>query len=560
MNRWPWVFICVVFGVLLLVCGLLVPAHLRAVDSRVIQLAAGQSPSFVEKGLALVDGKKLGAAELLSDAAQQHRIPEHEELRLAVTNLAKESPTLAVWGRVAPRLETLVEASLTSSNSEPFTDVAIRSENREKLLDYLAASRNPAVQQMLRFRAETNTTIFPSSQSSAGQALDAALSITGLLLQRSHLNAAMSNAVFSSALEANRGNSQPFEQALMDMMSLGQRFNWGQLVEFVSQIRDFETLHYQAGLVRKAGRQLPVLFAAVELSDEPAAVANYLMLFSESGLDDLGASLRFGSAGVRELLQRNQRLYVSGSYPHLFAGYTLRAPQFALMVKLLLYLAAGFVLAMALHFARPQVSALERPLQVRGFHIAREILFSVGFLLVVLLVSEPFLAQDNQKAEFRFQLRLPSVGGVVPAGTTGVNESFNGSYMNQTVLLTMLLFFVLQALLYVASLVKLAEIHRQQVPARMKLKLLENEDHLFDAGLYLGFLGTIISLILVSLGVFKQPSLMAAYSSTSFGILFVVLFKVVHLRTARRKLLLEAEARFPDQVEPETAHTFAAPL
>src|SRR5260370_32406684 len=43
--------------------------------------------------------------------------------------------------------------------------------------------------------------------------------------------------------------------------------------------------------------------------------------------------------------------------------------------------------------------------------------------------------------------------------------------------------------------------------SRIKLRLLENEDHLFDAGLYLGFVGTIISLILVSVGVIKQPSL-----------------------------------------------------
>jgi hypothetical protein len=121
----------------------------------------------------------------------------------------------------------------------------------------------------------------------------------------------------------------------------------------------------------------------------------------------------------------------------------------------------------------------------------------------------------------------------------------------------MLLFFVLQALLYVASLVKLAEIRRQQVPSRMKLKLLENEDHLFDAGLYLGFFGTIVSLILVSLGVFKQPSLMAAYSSTSFGILFVVTFKILHLRRARRQLLLKTESESSNRVaEP----ALAAPL
>ena len=128
-------------------------------------------------------------------------------------------------------------------------------------------------------------------------------------------------------------------------------------------------------------------------------------------------------------------------------------------------------------------------------------------------------------------------GGAVPAGIAGIQQTI----MNPTILLTLLVFFVLQALIYIACLVKLAEIRRQQVPPRMKLRLLENEDHLFDAGLYLGFVGTIISLIIASMGLVKF-SLMAAYSSTSFGIIFVVIFKIFHLRPARRKLLLEAEA------------------
>ncbi len=112
--------------------------------------------------------------------------------------------------------------------------------------------------------------------------------------------------------------------------------------------------------------------------------------------------------------------------------------------------------------------------------------------------------------------------------------------MNPTSLLTLVLFFVLQGLLYIACLVKLAEIRRQNVLPRIKLRLLENEEHLFDAGLYLGFCGTIISLILVSLGVIA-PSLMAAYGSTSFGIIFVSIFKIFNLRPLKRKLLLESE-------------------
>jgi hypothetical protein len=114
--------------------------------------------------------------------------------------------------------------------------------------------------------------------------------------------------------------------------------------------------------------------------------------------------------------------------------------------------------------------------------------------------------------------------------------------MDTRSLLTLLLFFVLQGLIYCACLVKLSEVRRQNVPAHVRLKLLENEEHLFDGGLYLGFAGTIVCLILVSLGIIQQ-SLMAAYSSTSFGIIFVSIFKIFNLRPVRRQLLLQAEER-----------------
>jgi hypothetical protein len=85
---------------------------------------------------------------------------------------------------------------------------------------------------------------------------------------------------------------------------------------------------------------------------------------------------------------------------------------------------------------------------------------------------------------------------------------------------------------------KLAEIRGQKVPAPLRLKLLENEEHLFDAGLYLGFCGTIVALILSIMGV-SQFSLMSGYSSTAFGIIFVSIFKIFHLRPYRRQLLME---------------------
>jgi len=128
--------------------------------------------------------------------------------------------------------------------------------------------------ELLRCRELTNTVLFPPSHSASGQALDAAVSVCGLLLDESHFSPSLSNAIYTLAIDANdRRNSQPLEQFLLDLMSLGQRLNWGQLVEFVGSTEDAETLRLQANLARRAGGELPVLFAAVQLTGTPKGVA-----------------------------------------------------------------------------------------------------------------------------------------------------------------------------------------------------------------------------------------------------------------------------------------------
>jgi len=567
MSRWVIFLVCAIFGLVLLICGLLMPAHLRAVDAIVLQKAGRGTPSLVAGGLSLVQNNQLGAAQLYYSAAQRAWLVDAHRLGEAVEELARRQPALRSTGSSEQgSLGALLESN-PGDRESTFTEFIVLAEPRTKALKWLTASRDPLVQSLLHFRSLTNTVLFPPSLSTSGQALDAAIAIGGLLAEGGHLSKELNNAMLVLAAEANRTwNPHPLEQVLMDLMSLGQRFNWGQLATFAKQINDAETLRVLANLARRS-ESVPVVYAAVCLTGNAAGVAKYLTNFSETGLNDLRWSLRHGAGGVNELLQRNQRLCnsrycervaaLTGS-GKLFAfvpDYAPKTPRLALLQKWSLFLLGGFFMAAAFHFAR-RVTTLEKPLEVRGFHLAREVLFALGLLVVVLLLSEPFLAQGSQKESPPFQLRLPTVGGVVPAGIPGALPKI----MNQLSLLTMLLFFVLQALLYVASLVKLAEVRRQHVPARMKLKLLDNEDHLFDAGLYLGFLGTIISLILVSLGVFKQPSLMAAYSSTCFGILFVVMFKILNLRPARRQLLLKAESESSNRLAPSAEPSLAAPL
>lgn len=566
MSRWAWFAIYAVVGLLLVGAGWLVPAHLRAVDIAVIEQAGRQSPGLIERGLLLAQEHQAESASLLLKAAEQQNLPGREKLAVAV-DLSRHSAAVAMPATKSRALGNLLGANFSivrSFQSEPITDFILRSENRERLLEQLKNSSDPVAQELLKCRALSKTVIFPPSQSSAGQAFDAAIILGGLLSEEDGLSGQLRNAMLVAATKANTGaGSTTVEQALMDLMSLGQRFTWEQLSTYVGKIPDIDTLRTLTGLLRNAGKNLPVIFSALALSQNSAAVADYLVNFGDSGPSDIAASLRYGTGALNELLQRNQRLYVSkvrdrfSGVTSLFTGVSLRSPGAALGIKWLLYLAGGFLLALAAHTAI-RVPEAERPLHVRGFHVAREALFALGFLGLVLILTEPFLAHEARKASIFPVLHIPGTGTAAAAPTSNLIKQ---SFMNKETMLTMLLFFVLQGLLYIACVVKLAEIRRQNVPPRTKLKLLENEEHLFDAGLYLGLVGTIFSFILVSVGVSK-PSLMAAYSSTSFGIIFVSIFKILNLRPLKRKLVLQVESTMPEAPAPAPVHThpLAAPL
>src|SRR5438477_2114505 len=209
MNRWVWFSLCAMLGLALVICGLLMPIHLRAVDVSVIQRAGRNSPSLIEKGTALAGEKNLGAAQLLLQAAQAQGVPGAEKLGFDVGRLANEHPGFRVWGGGEAHLEVLFGATPKQANPapEPLTEFMIRQTNRSKALSLLEHSTNPAVQELLRCRNLTNTTLIYSSQSSAGQAFDAAIAISGLLLEERCFNPALSNSVTALASQANRGAS-----------------------------------------------------------------------------------------------------------------------------------------------------------------------------------------------------------------------------------------------------------------------------------------------------------------------------------------------------------------
>jgi hypothetical protein len=551
MQRVFWLIVFVLLGLTLLTCGLLVPAHLRAVDAAVVQQAGANTRSLVQEGNSLLGLEKWGAAQMFWQVARADQLPGQEKLGAALTNFSLSHPQLMVWGGADPDLETVIppRPSAQPSGIPSAFDLIEQPASREKILDWLRISPRPVIQELLQIRLATNTTLFPPATSVSGQALDTILMLTGVLMHGGHIAPALQEEIYKLTAQANRAHDyQDVERVMLDLLSLSKRFNWVQLSLFIRQIEDLPTLRRLALLVRENETAVPVIFAAVTFSSQPASVAGYLTEYNLTGVKDLRFGLGAGLGGLKELLATRERIYYPklreqlvqydpwGTFFYAILGWCRVALWAALVLKYLFFLAGGFLLANAYHLAKPAASALERPLQVPGLAPARQVLMAFCLLLVILFLNEPFLAQENQHAEYPLRLSLLKVSNAVLAETPPASNPI----MNQIALLSLLLFFVLQALIYIACLIKLAEIRRQNVGPRLKLKLLENEDHLFDAGLYLGFVGTIIALILMSMRI-VEPSLMAGYSSTSFGIIFVSILKIFHVRPLRRKLILESE-------------------
>ena len=116
--------------------------------------------------------------------------------------------------------------------------------------------------------------------------------------------------------------------------------------------------------------------------------------------------------------------------------------------------------------------------------------------------------------------------------------------MDTKIIGSIVFFATLQVCMYLFCLRKIREISRSNLTPLVKLRLMENEENLFDGGLYIGIGGTAMALVLQVLGL-VPANLLAAYSSNLFGITCVALVKIRHVRPFKRQLILDSQAPAP---------------
>ena len=251
--------------------------------------------------------------------------------------------------------------------------------------------------------------------------------------------------------------------------------------------------------------------------------------------DAVQAHARWLRGAVEQLVQRQAPITrTSGPEFEFGAAFTLRYPDLALFAKYAAFLGGIFLLLRAvdtkLFFSVE--SRLRGAFPRMGSGVIAAILTFIFFMF-----SEPYLLKAAPPSDFRVKLTIPVIGTVAapatPASTT--------TTMDIKTILSITVFALLQIGMYVICLAKISEIARSTHPSATKLRLMENEENLFDGGLYIGIAGTATALVLQVVGVI-DANLLAAYSSNLFGIVCVALVKIRHVRPYKQQLILEVQS------------------
>ncbi len=525
-------------GVGLLLVAWLLPVNVKSLNPALLREAGRGTPTLAGFGRDLLELDKPGPAALVLEATRKVNDPSAGAFGVVYDSYALKHRDLMPWGGWDVALEPLLASrnAAASADSQPVLNFMVTQQARENLRRYLIVSRLPGVQILLKTATLTSTQRFVPANLPGGQPLDAVILLSAYLWQTEHLSAGLQREVRTLAEAAvSSGHMGELEDFYLDVLTLGKRLNWVQLSELLRTAGNLSTVAQFAHLTRVAPEHLPVIYSAALITQSADGVANYLIAYGQPGAGHLQLALSHGQGAVKQLVLR-QVPVTSGAGPEfdLGASFALRHPELALLAKYASFLAGIFLLLRALDLRL--FSTVERALR-GAFPRMGSGLIAAILTFIFLVFSEPFLLNAAPLSDYKIKLTIPVIGALAvppaPPSTTPTT-------MDISTIISIVSFAALQVVMYIICLMKITEIARQSLPAATKLELMQNEENLFDGGLYIGIAGTATALVLQVLG-YIDANLLAAYSSNLFGIVCVALVKIRHVRPYKRSLIVEAQ-------------------
>jgi hypothetical protein len=546
-RLWP----ALVCGVVLAVLAWTVPGHLSSVAPALLVRAGEGTPTLVELGRAHLERGLPGPAALLLDGARLGSQHAAEASRAEIESFAKElaeftnrEPDLTTWGGADPFLEPLRRTSAgatPSSTSRPIVNFLVTASARDSLHGFLSNSRLAAVRETLALRELPRTGRFVPANRPGGQTLEALLLLAALLQQGEHLNPAFAREWREAGRQAaSRGELGALEPLLIDLLALGRRLDWRQLTQISGTVETISMWNEMGKLARAGGEPFSIALAA-SLSEQSAEkVLRYRSAHPDTADADLRLALASGQGALHLLLNRGVPVnrQPAAPVPGAVAGLALLYPGTALALKLALFAAGAYLLGggglQALASAKPGTPAATASTSANG----RAALIALAATVIFLAATEPFNRTSPAPPAAMLRLAVPVLGNVLDPSS--INQVPPTLSINMNTLISIGFFALLQIAMYWICLTKIREIETAELPSLVKLRLMENEENLFDGGLYIGIGGTATALVLQVLGVI-EPNLLAAYSSNLFGITCVALVKIRLVRPYKTKLILDAQ-------------------
>jgi hypothetical protein len=526
-------------GAVVAVMAWLLPVSLKSVSRALLRSAGEGTPSLSAFGRDLVDSEKLGPALIFLEASKTLGDAGAAELQTAVNQLSARQPALVAWGGWDPSLDPLFNLRHPTGRtaSTPVLTFLLPERSRETVRSYLSNSGSLGVQTVLKTRDVARTGRFVPANRPGGQPLDALILLTGLLYQGEHLSEPLQRQVRALAEAAvERGELGELEGFYMDVLSLGRRLDWTQLCELLRRTESVRTVGEYALLSRSASEESTFIYSAALMSNSADRVASYIIKYGKAGAEDLRTSLSLGQGSVNLLLQRAVPVNRSpGPAMGAAAALVLSHPRLMLAVKY-----AGYILGlfMVLRGLDLWIVAPAGASPMGAQQHARAGVLAVVLSALLVVATEPFLLKSAPPSEYRVHVQLPVLTSAVTPPAQPATS--NIATMETSTLVSIAVFAAIQVGMYLTCLRKIREIDAQDAPTPLKLRLMENEENLFDSGLYVGMMGTAAALVLQVLGVI-EPNLLAAYSSNLFGIICVALVKIRHVRGFKRRLILESQ-------------------
>jgi hypothetical protein len=537
--------------------GICIPSYFRSVSPLVLEAAAQGTPGLPGQAAAQLQSGRPGLAMPLLETWQLATGNPIDPDQLArIDALLAAHPAYRWSGGPAPFYEQfLALAPYLREDENAVIPTLLPAENRRKLAGFLSESPNRNVQLILKTRSLGGWQRFYPVYSTSGQPLEATILATALLEQSSALPDAIRLPLLQScelALAGNMAAIADLETVYIAILTLGRRTDWLQLSELLRRLESRDQLVYAAQVIQESPGRLPLLFSALSNLRDPEPLFSYLQRHAERGWEGLTIAIGMGQGALEALLQFDKPVYDPPAFwkalpegirssQGVFKNFAETWPGLAIGARALAFALCGFfmvgILRTVIFKGRP------RPDHQRRVLINLDSL--VGGVLVMMLVwvlIEPGLLDFRPNEQGTLQIQLAQL---LPDAQDSSTQPDTTTMIDQVTILVLLLFLVLQMLVFIFCLLKLTEVRRQKLEPGVKLHLLDNEENLFDLGLYVGLGGTVASLILVVLNI-VDASLMAAYASTLFGIIFVAILKVGFLRPYRRLLILEKNNSQPN--------------